>query len=291
MVNGQAEDISVVRANFDAIAAAINGVDNNNIPADANISLSKLASNGTIGNSGVTVTGAGGLGLTGITSSTAGYVYTPADPSKAGFVVSPQGEATSRFAIGGDGTLTWALQNQAPGPVLRVEAGFQAPPVMHLSSEFRTDGNIVAGYGDLSKCVRIGTINPGQVPGIRFGENLRLTMPNPTTLSSEGNFSMGQLQCRQGADLAVAGNALAPTASLHRITANPGNANVSNITGGVDGAIVLFVNRTGALFYYDTTGNILPDPPGGNTAPHGIGLTRGFIYIASEGKWQAMAQA
>ena len=50
MQNGQPEDISIPKANFDAIAAVVNGgLDDSNIAANANIQMSKIAPGGTWG--------------------------------------------------------------------------------------------------------------------------------------------------------------------------------------------------------------------------------------------------
>src|SRR4249920_3832126 len=49
MVNGEPEDISVVRTNFEAIAQTVNKLDDSNIAANANIQLSKLAGSGSFG--------------------------------------------------------------------------------------------------------------------------------------------------------------------------------------------------------------------------------------------------
>jgi hypothetical protein len=81
MVNGEPEDISVVRTNFEAIAQTVNKLDDSNIAANANIQLSKLAGSGSFGgiqvsNGNLTVPGAVTIGGSTIADSAEGLATT-----------------------------------------------------------------------------------------------------------------------------------------------------------------------------------------------------------------------
>jgi hypothetical protein len=145
------------------------------------------------------------------------------------------------------------------------------------------------------------------VNGLYFGANgdANLHSSYPAIVQTDGQLLAAQglaaprVSLRQGADIAVVSNTITVNNSLHRLSSCNGSQ-ISTISmplfGGtpvdsLDGTMLVLVNRTGLVVLYNLLGNLMFSPSGDGTYPHAVNATRGFIYIASEGKWQMLINA
>jgi hypothetical protein len=151
LVNGQPEDISVVLANFDAIATIINNLDDSNIAANANIQATKIAAGGSFG--GVSVSG-GSIGAP--AGGSIGGVTFPGDASITadGGIYYRRGVAGAAVAIH-DGAVYFGAPEDADAAIY---GGGGA---------VLTTGNLIAQTDSVTQRVTIGNI--GGPAGIQFG--------------------------------------------------------------------------------------------------------------------------
>jgi hypothetical protein len=265
MTNGQPEDISVVKANFDAISTTLTKLDDSNIAANAGIQLSKLAGQGTFG----------GVSFTGGSIAAPGEIIVGAgspDEQQVGSV-GPNGE---------------------PG------IDFAGPDIYKSGANELTVG---ASMRVTSPLVVQGT----PVNGIFFGANgdANLHSSYPAIVQTDGQFLAAQgiaaprVSLQQGANIAVVSNTITVSNSLHLLSSSNGSE-ISTISmaqyggtpvDGLNGVMLVLVNRTGLVLKYNLFGNLMFSPSGDGTYPHAVNATRGFIYIASEGKWQMLINA
>jgi len=135
MQNGQPEDISIPKANFDAIAAVINGgLDDSNIAAGANIQMSKIAPGGTWG--GVTFN-QGNMTLPGYIHGVGDIYAQYGNAPVVGIgALGPASQAAIKF--GGDTTL------------YRNAAGELTINILHATNlQDRSEKAVAGGYASL----------------------------------------------------------------------------------------------------------------------------------------------
>lgn len=238
MVAGQPEDISVVLSNFNAIATTINGnLDDANVKATAGIALTKLASAGQIGASGVVI-GASSITFGGDTS-----FY--------------------RFAANFLGTTSDFVARQGSAGQISLQSITNVPYILFGSSQdtslFRsaanelTTGGIFKSLGDLysqmglSTQLRMG--NSSGNPTIEFGNALdtRIYRNAASSLKTDGQLVV--------ANQILVGSITDPNGAPHLGLANSGGVLATPTGGGV-----LFVDA-GVLKYRGSAGSLTTVAP------------------------------
>lgn len=219
MVNGQPEDISIVRANFEALATIVNALDDSNIAPNANIQLSKLAGGGGAFG-GVNFAG-GAISAPGTVTSGTGFIANNTDVSKPAFSDLIQGELFPRMYIGGDGSLHLGPGNAAADANIYRTTYSPGLPALQTDVQFRSLNDILAGVDDLNTAVRIGQLYPGGYAGIRFGETFNITKQG-NNLVSDATFQAPVFAGKVGADVPWA-NTITIDSTYHRLVgAGPG---------------------------------------------------------------------
>lgn len=270
MVAGQPEDISVVLSNFNAIATTINGnLDDANVKATAGIALTKLASAGQIGASGVVI-GASSITFGGDTNL---YRFGAATLKTDGALIS---SGTQTTTINGlrvtnptaaktatmwmtDGGITWFEYTGLLGSIL----GYDSTGKVYLGATdtslsrtaagtLRADSILQVGLDiyaqtGLSTQLRMG--NSSGVPTIEFGSALdtRIYRNAAGSLKTDGQLIV--------ASQILVGGITDPNGAPHLGLANSGGALATPTGGGV-----LFVD-SGALKYRGSSGSLTTVAP------------------------------
>jgi hypothetical protein len=217
LVNGQPEDISQVKANFDAIATVINGnIDQTNIAPTATPTITSLvvtqnnvnALRLTGAAAGITFGGDtnlyrqsaavlqtdGRFQASGIIQSTPagggdGFYYRPAAAGGVAFSSAVVGEANSRFYMDNNGLMRWG-----PGGATAVDTNFyrSAAAILKTDGALHVVGDSSAQRGAAAQTV-IGAVGPAAQAGIIFGNALdtNLYRKASASLQTDGNMYVG----------------------------------------------------------------------------------------------------
>jgi hypothetical protein len=202
---------------------------------------------------------------------TDGVFYAAAD------IVARLGDA--RQVIVGDdnaGRAGFRLGSAADVTLYRMGSGQLA-----TGGGFYASGDVGAFLGAATQ-VLMGDDNTGKA-GLRFGSSADATLSRTglAALSTDSSFSTKRLAGRIGANLALAAGVITVTNGMHRITSSDASS-LATINGGIDGAILTLVNKTGADITVATTGNI--KPPG---ATFGVDRGMTLVYNVTDAKWMA----
>jgi hypothetical protein len=192
------------------------------------------------------------------------------------------GDTQPAFKITGDGKLAWG---QGGTTALDTAIYRSSANVLVTDGSLRAKSNI---YAQLGVANQVGIGDTGVGPGVLFGSaaDTSLYRQSANLLGTPGKMTAVAYAAREGATIAVASNAVTVTNGFHRITSNPGNANLNTINGGTDGSIVVLTNYTSSTFSIGDTGNIL-----------GAGFPRVvpnlasvlLVYSTTNGTWFVLA--